>query len=211
VKFPPGFRKAKWKGSKWVRRYTRVAIYLRDGYACVYCGKGEDEDLLTLDHRVPAVLGGDNRPSNLVTACLTCNSAKADLSVRAFLAQLRERGVDTTKVAPRIRRLVRKPLDRIGARVYMAEQDAARKGEAGVAVLMLGKIFAELAMVTSLDAQAIADPYAWPPRPLMHDDERREVERLNVLSARFAYKARELGVCNQGGDALFGKEQKSCA
>jgi hypothetical protein len=68
----------------------------------------------------------------------------------------------------------------------------------------LGKILAELAMVASIDAQAIADPYAWPPRRPMDDGERREVERLNVLSARFAYKAREFGCCDMGGDALFG-------
>ena len=31
-------------GSKWIRPEKRMAIYLRDGLACVYCGEGVEHD-----------------------------------------------------------------------------------------------------------------------------------------------------------------------
>ena len=46
----------------------------------------------------------------------------------------------------------------------------------------------ELANVAYYDAEALRDPYAWPPRRLSDDDE-REVARLSVLSKRIAYRA----------------------
>lgn len=59
--------------TSWIRKSTRCAIYHRDGHACVYCGGG---DKLTLDHIVPRVCGGTNEATNLVTACLGCNSSR---------------------------------------------------------------------------------------------------------------------------------------
>ena len=42
------------QGSSWIRRDKRVAIYLRDGNACIYCGAGTEElKYLTLDHLRP--------------------------------------------------------------------------------------------------------------------------------------------------------------
>jgi len=51
-----------------------IEVFQRDGNACVYCGKTEH---LCLDHSVPVVLGGDDHPDNLVTACKGCNSGKS--------------------------------------------------------------------------------------------------------------------------------------
>jgi len=59
---------------------------------------------LTLDHVVPQLLGGTNQETNLVCCCKACNSAKQDKTLRAFLRYLRSRGVDTGKVAARVRR-----------------------------------------------------------------------------------------------------------
>ena len=101
------------QGSKWCRPSTRQALYHRDGFACVYCAAGADEGaVLTLDHVLACELGGDNAPTNLVTACLSCNSAKRDLPTRAWFALLRDRGVDTTGLASAVRRQTRRPLDR---------------------------------------------------------------------------------------------------
>ena len=104
----------KGQGMNWVRLSTRLAIYHRDGFCCVYCGAaGEEHGVgLTLDHLVPCETGGDNHPSNLVTACFGCNSSKQALTTRGWLSRLRGRRVDASKVARRIRALVRKPLDR---------------------------------------------------------------------------------------------------
>lgn len=101
------------QGSKWIRKDKRLAIYLRDGMCCAYCGVGVEEldAPLTLDHLLACELGGTNEHTNLVTCCGKCNSQKQDLSMRGWFAKLRnERDVDTTKMGARIRRLVKKDL-----------------------------------------------------------------------------------------------------
>lgn len=66
-------------GSKWIRPEKRLAIYIRDGFACCYCGR-ELRDAtpaeVTLDHLLPRSCGGKNDATNLVTACRACNSAR---------------------------------------------------------------------------------------------------------------------------------------
>jgi hypothetical protein len=52
---------------------VRLAVYARDGYACVECGCGDD---LTLDHIRPYSLGGPDTEDNLQTMCRPCNSRK---------------------------------------------------------------------------------------------------------------------------------------
>lgn len=103
----------KWQGSKWIRPSTRHAIYHRDGQRCVYCARPEQ---LSLDHLLPEELGGDHATDNLVTACKPCNDARGCKTLRAWLKYLRGRGVDTSKMARRIRRLTKKPLDRAEGR-----------------------------------------------------------------------------------------------
>lgn len=115
------------QGSKWCRPSTRLAIYHRDGFCCAYCGaRAEDGTTLTLDHVLACELGGDNAPSNLVTACLSCNSAKQDRTTREWFAYLRDQGVDTSEIAARVRRLVRRALDRAEGRRLVADRRAAR-------------------------------------------------------------------------------------
>lgn len=98
-------------GGKWIRPEKRRAIYLRDNLECIYCGKGiEDGIVFTLDHVTPQVLGESNHESNLVTCCRKCNSAKGKLSLRNFLATLRDQGVDTEKLGTKIRRNTRRSL-----------------------------------------------------------------------------------------------------
>jgi hypothetical protein len=78
-------RKENWQGMNWIRQSTRLAIYLRDGLACAYCGASvEDGAQLSLDHLQPHSKGGDNKPTNLVTCCSRCNSARGNRSVRSF-------------------------------------------------------------------------------------------------------------------------------
>ena len=80
--------------------WTRGGVYLRDGYACQYCGRHERElvtngmrtvalrygshtinlvvrdEFLTIDHVTPQSIGGRNEYENTVTACSTCNGRK---------------------------------------------------------------------------------------------------------------------------------------
>jgi len=62
---------------------SRTNIYKRDNYECVYCGDGNVRTL-TLDHVIPQSKGGSDTWNNLVTACKTCNSEKADLTLEEY-------------------------------------------------------------------------------------------------------------------------------
>lgn len=68
-------------GSKWIRVERRLAIYLRDGFTCCYCGKDlrqEPPAAVTLDHLRPRSAGGTNESTNIITACHSCNSTRQD-------------------------------------------------------------------------------------------------------------------------------------
>ena len=97
-------------GGKWIRPRKRLAIYLRDGLACVWCGDGvEDTGSLTLDHLTPWSKGGTNNASNLVTACRKCNSARGNRGIRAFAKVVSDyMGVDMTNVLMHVRRCRRR-------------------------------------------------------------------------------------------------------
>jgi len=116
------------QGSKWIRPEKRLAIYHRDGFCCAYCGAGAEEgDYLTLDHIVPCEVGGTNHHHNLVTACGSCNSSKQDKSTRDWFQALRDRGIDTSKIGRRIRRLVAKDLDmKAGKSLLAARKELAK-------------------------------------------------------------------------------------
>ncbi len=80
-----------WKGRppRPVWRLLRQAVFERDGWACVYCGKGSGS--LTCDHVLPVSRGGSSTLDNLVTACLACNTAKATKTPEEWRAQPRPR------------------------------------------------------------------------------------------------------------------------
>ncbi len=69
---------AKLSGS-WIHKAVRLAIYLRDGFTCVYCLRDLHDANpfdVTLDHLMPRSLGGTHETTNLVTACRSCNSSR---------------------------------------------------------------------------------------------------------------------------------------
>ena len=89
------------QGSKWITKTKRWAIYFRDNCSCVYCGRSlKDGAILTLDHIVPceALPVPDNKHTNLVTACLSCNSSKNDKSLNDYFDYLRAVGVPEKKI-----------------------------------------------------------------------------------------------------------------
>lgn len=66
---------------RWIRVEKRLALYVRDGFACVYCGRDLRNAApadVTLDHLLPRCSGGSNDATNLVTACRACNSSRQD-------------------------------------------------------------------------------------------------------------------------------------
>lgn len=70
-----------------LRADLRLAIYLRDSFRCVYCCAdlhGADPRDVTLDHVRCHSDGGDNSPTNLVTACRSCNCSRQDKPLARF-------------------------------------------------------------------------------------------------------------------------------
>jgi len=68
-------------GGKWITRERRLAIYIRDGFICQYCGRdmrNADPVEVSLDHLQARSHGGNNNSDNLVTACRSCNSARGN-------------------------------------------------------------------------------------------------------------------------------------
>ena len=59
--------------------FTRFNLFLRDRFACQYCGHGRD---LTFDHVTPRAQGGRTTWENVVTACAPCNLRKGARSLR---------------------------------------------------------------------------------------------------------------------------------
>lgn len=61
-------------------RFTRRNIFFRDRNRCQYCGKVFAQRDLNLDHVVPLSRGGHSEWTNVVTACVPCNSRKGSRS-----------------------------------------------------------------------------------------------------------------------------------
>lgn len=75
-------RKLRNQGMNWCSQQKRLAIYLRDGLACAYCGASNCR--LTLDHLKPHSKNGSNEATNLVTCCNTCNAQRGNMPWRLF-------------------------------------------------------------------------------------------------------------------------------
>lgn len=64
------------------RQVTNTFLFARDDYQCQYCGRRANElkprESLTRDHLIPMSRGGTNEWSNVVTACSSCNTRKAN-------------------------------------------------------------------------------------------------------------------------------------
>jgi 5-methylcytosine-specific restriction endonuclease McrA len=64
------------------RQVTNTFLFARDDYQCQYCGRRSPElktrESLTRDHLIPMSRGGLNAWNNVVTACSSCNTRKAN-------------------------------------------------------------------------------------------------------------------------------------
>jgi 5-methylcytosine-specific restriction endonuclease McrA len=58
--------------------FTRFNVFLRDRFACQYCGDASPSHDLTFDHVIPRSRGGRTQWSNVVTACQSCNLQKGN-------------------------------------------------------------------------------------------------------------------------------------
>ena len=129
--------RGEWQGMNWIRQDKRLAIYLRDGMACAYCGASvESGAKLSLDHLTPHSKGGSNDETNLVTCCCRCNSARQTRSVASFARGVAAwLNVDTSEIVRHVRNCARRNLKRyrVEARQLIARRgSAARVLESGI-------------------------------------------------------------------------------
>jgi 5-methylcytosine-specific restriction endonuclease McrA len=104
---PNGKRVNGKRSGNWCPRWKRIAIYIRDGFSCMYCGcdlRNAKPHEITLDHLDPVC---DGHPKNapaqrLVTACQRCNSKRQDRPWTQYA---------TGGAIDRIRRTVRRKLN----------------------------------------------------------------------------------------------------
>ncbi len=69
--------------------FTRYHVFLRDGFACQYCGDELPARELTFDHIVPRCRGGQTSWGNVVTCCQRDNLFKGSRSLRESGLRLR--------------------------------------------------------------------------------------------------------------------------
>lgn len=62
------------RGLRWEE--LKRGIFRQDNYTCQYCGHRGNVLTLHVDHVLPTSRGGTDDPSNLVTACWSCNLKK---------------------------------------------------------------------------------------------------------------------------------------
>ena len=121
----------------WICQTSRLAVYLRDGLSCAWCGDGVEQGaILTLDHITPHSKGGSNDPSNLVTCCKRCNSSRGARSVSAFaraVAGYLGDGADAKKITAFVRATTRRTLKshRTLARKLIASRGSVARVLAG--------------------------------------------------------------------------------
>ena len=79
---------------KGISKKTRMEIFKRDSFKCVYCGRTVEADgvKLVIDHIKPVAEGGENDYFNLVTACFDCNAGKGkkELSDKSVIEKQRK-------------------------------------------------------------------------------------------------------------------------
>ena len=98
------------QGGKWLHPTTRLRIYERDRWRCVWCRcevaqlgmrgakgvsvegvvftEGLQLQQASIDHVVPRACGGTNEHTNLITCCAYHNAMRGNRSVPAFAAVL---------------------------------------------------------------------------------------------------------------------------
>ena len=91
-----------------VSKRVRFEVLRRDDNTCQYCGGKAPDVRLTVDHVMPAALGGSDFPDNLVAACEDCNAGKTSITPESPLVEkvqgaAAEFAVKSTQAAARLR------------------------------------------------------------------------------------------------------------
>lgn len=113
------------QGMHWIRPEKRLAIYLRDGLACCWCGATCEQDTLTLDHCKPHSMGGSNDAVNLITSCRRCNSSRGTRSLPTFaiaVAEYLDHGITADAILRHLRSCRRRRVSVLFARALITRR-----------------------------------------------------------------------------------------
>ncbi len=83
-------------------KFSRINVFTRDGFRCMYCGSPKRMGELSYDHVVPRHVGGRTNWENIVTSCYPCNAKKANRTPEQAGMKLRRQpyAPKTLPVAP---------------------------------------------------------------------------------------------------------------
>jgi len=95
-KMPSVIRQLKKFKRKGKAQFSRINIYLRDGWTCQYCNERKPTKDLTFDHVLPRDQGGITSWTNIVAACRPCNHYKANRTPEQAKMKLLRRPVEPT-------------------------------------------------------------------------------------------------------------------
>lgn len=114
-----------------VTKEKRLGIYLRDGNRCLWCGRSGKEVALSLDHVVPQShsLTPNNHASNLITACIQCNSRRKTKSLKAFAFEISSSSEIQQEILARIMRALRRSPHVWKARKILSSNKRESNGE----------------------------------------------------------------------------------
>lgn len=110
---------------KTLGKRLRFEIMKRDGFACRYCGANAVGTVLEVDHVLAVANGGTDEPSNLITACRSCNAGKSDVALETR----------SLEPAPTSADAVREQAEQL--QEYMAACKELQKAKAAVAQLVV--------------------------------------------------------------------------
>jgi 5-methylcytosine-specific restriction endonuclease McrA len=77
-------------------RRVRKEVLDRDYWTCHYCG----QEANTVDHLIPISKGGTDEATNMVAACIKCNSGKRDRMAPTFFDSVRKPTTPIGKIFP---------------------------------------------------------------------------------------------------------------
>lgn len=83
--------------------FSRLNVFVRDGFTCQYCRVTFDKRELNLDHVMPRSRGGATSWDNVVTSCYPCNQQKAGRTPEEAAMKLLKRPVRPASLPPRAR------------------------------------------------------------------------------------------------------------
>lgn len=135
-------------GGHWIREKRRLAIYVRDGFRCVYCGRtAKDKGAtywwgkrtgptrLAIDHVIARECGGSHSHTNLVTCCRGCNDSKGTKDLYDWLGSLvaagRIKASKATEIGLRVRRQLAADLNTRMAEAMAAWLDSEPANDRG--------------------------------------------------------------------------------